>query len=126
MRSQSLAWWLSGVGLGAIGIVLFAFDPQQVSFFPRCPLYAFTGLQCAGCGSQRALHALSHADLAAAWAFNPLAVAAVPYMLLGWVAEFRAQVSTPWARCRRALYGTHAIWAVLVIITVFTVGRNVW
>lgn len=53
---------VAGCGL----LIFHQFNPAQHSFFPRCWLYAATGLHCPGCGGQRALHALLNGDLAGA------------------------------------------------------------
>lgn len=37
-----------------------------------CPVYAFSGIECFGCGLNRAAIALLQMDLAAAWHHNPL------------------------------------------------------
>lgn len=55
-----------------------AFDPAVAGWFPRCLFNAATGLDCPGCGSQRALHALVRGDIAAAWRANAAFVIAVP------------------------------------------------
>ena len=39
-----------------------------------CLLYIFTGIYCPGCGSGRALRALLHLNVRAAFAYNPLFV----------------------------------------------------
>jgi hypothetical protein len=59
--------------------VYFLFNPS-VSFFPECPFHLLTGLDCPGCGSQRAFHALLHGHIAAAAGFNLLAVLAFPLL----------------------------------------------
>lgn len=46
------------VGLITLGIFYFFINPNEVSFFPECPLYFSTGIYCPGCGSQRATHQL--------------------------------------------------------------------
>jgi len=50
-----------------LGIVLaflfFYVNPSNVNFFPKCPLYATTGIYCPGCGSQRATHQLLHLNI---------------------------------------------------------------
>ena len=46
------------VGLISLGIFYFLVDPNEVNFFPKCPLYGVTGFYCPGCGSQRATHQL--------------------------------------------------------------------
>lgn len=38
----------------------------------RCPILAYTGIPCPGCGMTRAARALLRLDFAAAWAQNPM------------------------------------------------------
>ena len=71
------------VGVAFVGVVLlWFFDPSQGGFFPPCPLFKVTGLQCPGCGTTRALHALVHGDVAAAVRWNPFTMGLVPLVLL--------------------------------------------
>ena len=48
-----------------------------------CPVHRFTGLECPGCGNTRALTALLHLDIKAAFGYNPMIFAELLYML--WV-----------------------------------------
>lgn len=68
----------------AAAVIFFAFDPTQVSFFPQCLFHQITGLDCPGCGAQRALHELLHGHLVAAIRFNAMFVASLP--LAAWFA----------------------------------------
>jgi hypothetical protein len=52
--------------------IVYLFDPARYSFYPPCVFRALTGLQCPGCGGTRAVYALLHGDVAAAWALNPM------------------------------------------------------
>lgn len=61
--------------------VYFLFEPKEDSWYPKCPVYATTGLRCPGCGAQRSVHAVLHGDISKAFSFNPLFI---PGML--WVA----------------------------------------
>ena len=58
---------LKYIGMLVLGIVLaflfFYVNPSNVNFFPKCPLYATTGIYCPGCGSQRATHQLLHLNI---------------------------------------------------------------
>ena len=47
-------------------------SPYSAGGYPRCPIYALTGLYCPGCGTARCLHSLLNGDIAAAFAANPL------------------------------------------------------
>lgn len=61
--------------------LLWRIDPNAAdSPWPPCPLHAWTGLYCPGCGSTRALHALLHGDVAQALAMNPLLVCLLPVL----------------------------------------------
>ena len=39
-------------------VLYYTANPNNSIFFPKCPLYASTGIYCPGCGSQRATHYL--------------------------------------------------------------------
>jgi hypothetical protein len=58
------------------------FDPSASVFFPKCPVMMLTGYPCAGCGSQRAIHALLHLDIRTALEYNVLVVIFVPILVL--------------------------------------------
>lgn len=64
---------LSFLGL-VLGLAFFFFDPATQGMFWRCPFNAITGLDCPGCGGQRALHALLHVRFMEALHFNMPAV----------------------------------------------------
>lgn len=74
------AFLIGGLLLVVSGIY-FAFDPAASAFFPPCPLKKFAGLDCPGCGSQRAFHALLHLQFGEAFRFNPLAIASIPLLV---------------------------------------------
>ena len=105
-------------------VAFYVFDPATAGFFPRCPSVVLTGWKCAGCGSQRALHALIHGEFAAAWSLNPLLLLVLPYLAFGFVAERFAVRGGRWARFRQTAYGLPASYLAAVVVVVFTVGRN--
>lgn len=77
-----LRYILVAILLLVLGFVYFKIDPSTNIFFPKCPVVLLTGFPCAGCGSQRAIHALMHLDLAAAVKYNFLVVLFIPFILL--------------------------------------------
>ncbi len=107
-----------------IGLALLsAFDPAASGIFPPCPFHAMTGLHCPGCGTMRALHQLLHGNLLAAFSLNPLMMLSLPWILYGLVSA-----------CVRRLGGRQLptvfvpaawIWALLAVVVVFAVLRNV-
>lgn len=62
----------------ALLFLLHLFPPDRHRFYPRCLLHAWTGLHCPGCGSLRALHALTRGDIRAALESNVLLTVTLP------------------------------------------------
>lgn len=89
---------------------------------PLCPFRSLTGLDCPACGGLRAVFSLSRGDIAAAASHHLLFTVAVPFLILGWSAwTFRA-----FARSE-APSPSLPRWAgpaMLTVLTVFTVARN--
>ncbi|MDT0306647.1 DUF2752 domain-containing protein [Streptomyces sp. DSM 44917] len=77
----------AAVTAAALAFVAAA-DPGRPGVFPACPVLAWWGLYCPGCGGLRSAHALAHGDPAAALGANALAVAAFAawaVVLAGWL-----------------------------------------
>ena len=70
------------------GILYYVFNPSSDSWFFKCPFHLITGLQCPGCGSQRAIHCLLHGDMMEALRFNAFIVVIIPFFLLMAVGEW--------------------------------------
>lgn len=76
----------------AAGSYLYLYDPAAYPAW-QCPIFALTGLQCTGCGGQRAVHALLHGRVHEALALNGWLVAVV--LPLGTL--FGARTLATWA-----------------------------
>jgi hypothetical protein len=63
-------------------VMLYHFDPSQYLWIPKCPTKLLLGIDCPGCGCQRAIHAFLHGDVRAAIHYNPFIVFALPYALM--------------------------------------------
>jgi hypothetical protein len=77
-RSTVAGIWLL---LFAGAVYLFIFEPGRTGFFPVCLFRLLTGLTCPGCGTTRALHAILHGHLEAAFMLNPLLLLASPLLV---------------------------------------------
>jgi hypothetical protein len=66
------------VGVFLAATILFIYNPEDVSFYPRCPLKMLTGYDCPGCGTLRGLHAILHGDFSRAWRLNAALFFAIP------------------------------------------------
>ena len=121
---QSLAFFtvvvLEAAALGS-GAVLFFFDPAKHGFYPICLFHSLTGLNCPGCGATRAAYQLLHGHLLRALHDNALFV-----LLLVALAAQGAWLAMKKIRNQPAAFivSPKALWALLVIMLVFTGLRN--
>ena len=79
MFNKRYALLICGILAAILGAcLLYFFNPEVTSCYPRCPFYVLTGLQCPGCGTLRGLHALMHFQFADAWRHNPGMIVSIP------------------------------------------------
>ena len=119
--------WASVLALGGLaGLIgltlLWNHKPAGQFFFPRCTFYAWTGLQCPGCGGLRATHELLHGNVAEAWRLNALFVTSLP--VAAWTAV--ALLIERWTRLSppHPLRFRHLWVAVLILVLGFGLFRN--
>jgi uncharacterized protein DUF2752 len=122
--SASRVFWVSAgfVAMIAGGVVLYLYDPEAAGFYPVCAFHQMTGLECPGCGSLRALHQLTHGNIAGAWRFNPLLVALLPMGLWLGLREV-ADLTLGWrwpGVITRPIFG----WSLVIVAVVFGIARN--
>lgn len=121
LPSPARPWMVATAALGTCVAVNLA-DPNEAGHYPTCPFLAVTGLQCPGCGTLRAIRALTRGDVLAAVGLNVLTVAMIPVLLWawsGWVAHARGRrTSMPTLAPRVGM-------AVAVVIPLFWVARNI-
>ncbi|WP_158534960.1 DUF2752 domain-containing protein [Mucilaginibacter hurinus] len=104
-------------------MVYYLFNPSEHSFFPKCPFRVLTGFDCPGCGSQRAAHALLHADVVGAIGHNLLLVISMPLLVVHWgykIASLIKKQKLQWP----LLYHRATPKVVFVIVVAFWIIRN--
>ncbi|MGL4173379.1 MAG: DUF2752 domain-containing protein [Actinomycetota bacterium] len=73
-------------GVGSIATAVVAvIDPNIPGRYPICPFLAVTGWYCPGCGSLRAVHALTEGEVVAALSSNPVTVIGVAFAMVWWL-----------------------------------------
>lgn len=106
------------------GLVFYYFiDPLSANFIIKCPFKAITGLDCPGCGSQRAVHELLHGNFKQAFVDNALFIIALPYAFVGILFEWFS-LKYKYPKIRKFLFGKTAIYFVAAIIILFFIMRN--
>lgn len=120
---RSLVIVLVIAALMVLGFIYYALDPSASSVFPRCAFLSLTGYKCPGCGSQRAIHALLHGDVAGAFRFNALLFIAVPWIALCLFAEGQ-RVRNP--RLYARLNAPLLIWLFLALVLIWWLLRNIF
>ncbi len=82
MNKSYLKLFFAFVAMVVLGYLYFKYDPINNLLFPKCPLYATTGIYCPGCGSQRATHALLHLNIPEVFNSNILFLPAIIIVVL--------------------------------------------
>ena len=106
-----------------LGLVYYAVDPASSSAMPKCSFLSLTGYKCPGCGSQRAIHALLHGDVVAAFKYNAFMLISVPWLALCLFAESQRTRNPRWyVRLNAPLL----IWLYLAMLLIWWVLRNIF
>lgn len=109
----------------AVMFIFFYIDPNVYPLFPKCPFLVLTGLECPGCGSQRAVHQLLHLNIAGAFHQNPLLVLYIPYLMVGLYLEYLGGKQR-FPVMRNFLFGKVAAIIIFISIILFWIGRNIF
>ena len=113
-------------GVAALTLLLGLRAGPIAAALPACPLHAFTGIPCPSCGAGAAALALSHFDVAGAFAASPLAgLAWVGFIAGGMIAGLMAAAGReipdpphrlPWPASAAVVVVVAANWAYLVFV----------
>lgn len=104
-------------------VLLYRMDPSASVLAPKCPFHLLTGLDCPGCGSQRAIHSLLHLRLGDAFRYNALMVLSIPFLIL---LVFASLNRKRLPRLYAALNSQATIWTVFAIIVAWWILRNLF
>jgi uncharacterized protein DUF2752 len=112
----------AGLTIACLLVVLYLFSPDQYSFYPRCLLHSWTGLQCPGCGGLRAAHHILHGEIGAAFRLNALFVLSLAVGSLAGAGLLLNRVTGKdfLAYFRRPFW----IWILAAVLLAFGIGRN--
>ena len=110
----------------AVAVVVFLYitNPLDSQIAPKCFWKLATGLDCPGCGFQRALHAFLHGRFADAARFNFFLILALPYLFAVILSDivFRGELRAKWQRVTHSRY---TLWAYIIIYFIWWIVRNI-
>jgi hypothetical protein len=106
----------------ALAAVIRQFPPSQYSFYPVCPIRAWLGVWCPGCGATRALEALLDGRWADASRLNLLFTLLWPVFALTLAMELYSAFR--WNRWRPVPASPLAARCLLTIALLFGFARN--
>jgi hypothetical protein len=121
---KQLYFALITAGVLALAIIYYRFNPAKYSFFPKCHFHSLTGLDCPGCGSQRAFFFLLHGNIADAMRKNLLLVISIPFLLIHFFYKIKSvvlQKDYRWA----IIYHPLTPKIIFAIVVVFWIARNI-
>lgn len=81
MRKNRIQIIIIGIAVIVLSLLYFFYPATKNSFHPSCVFRSVTGLNCPGCGSQRAISALLRVDFLQAVSYNILLVISLPFVL---------------------------------------------
>lgn len=120
LRYKKIIVVMGIIAIATICFLYYRFDPES-GIFPRCVFKQMTGWDCPGCGSQRAVHALLHGEIARAWGYNAGLFVAIPLIAILRLGEMYRTKSQ---RIYRAIHHPIVPIAIMVGIIGWTVMRN--
>lgn len=117
--------YILGISLVVVTLIVvyYNFNPEMYNFFPECPFHKYLHLDCPGCGSQRAIHALLHGDVMAALDYNVLLVLSIPLLFV----HFSLKAYSYFFHKKLELkfwYNPSTPKIIFAIVLVFWVARN--
>ncbi len=104
-------------------LIVFRYNPEEYSWFPKCMFYQLTGLQCPACGSQRAVHAFLHGNFTQAFLYNPFMIISIPYAV-GVV--FATLIETPFfTKIKTILLHEVSVYTYVALFVFWWILRNI-
>ena len=117
--------YVGGLCLVVFLLTLYYFyDPVTTLWTPKCVFKVATGLQCPGCGIQRALHALLQGRFLEAIHYNYFLLFSGPYILL-----FGVRALLPKGKAKdsltKVIEDKRLIWLYIILFFIWFIVRNI-
>ena len=107
-----------------LGVTYYFVNPSSHTHYIKCPWYICTGTSCPACGSQRALHALTHGHLLEALRYNYFFVISIPYALVAVLVSWY-NVNHRLDRLKELAFHRYTLYGYVVLFCAWWVVRNI-
>ncbi|PWS32463.1 DUF2752 domain-containing protein [Pedobacter paludis] len=121
---MKLKYILGFIIIIGLSIIYYKFNPEVYNFFPECPFHKYLHLDCPGCGSQRAVHALLHGHVLSAANYNLLMVLSIPLLLVHFSLKVYSQI-TKKDFALKIWYHPSTPKIIFAIVILFWITRNI-
>jgi hypothetical protein len=103
----------------------YIYNEAESSWSVQCSLYQMTGLQCPGCGGQRALHYLLHGELLKAFRYNAIFVLTLPILIYIYFVIVNVYGLKNTKYINTPLLGQYFGIITIIVLIVFFILRNI-
>jgi hypothetical protein len=122
-KLKTLITIIAIVAIAFVLIFFFCFNPSETAFFPKCPIYSFTGFYCSGCGSQRAIHQFLHGNILEGLKYNVLVLLLAVVILYDWLVKLIDVLFNK--KITNLLHNPKTTYLILLIVVLFGILRNI-
>lgn len=107
---------------GMLALYIF-WNPSETNMFPKCPVYAITGIYCPGCGSQRAAHKILNGNIIEGVRHNyMILLLAMVLLYQGFMYVVNDMLGK---NITNLLHKSKVTFSILIIVILFWVLRNI-
>lgn len=103
----------------------YFYNEANSAWSMQCTFHQVTGLQCPGCGGQRALHHLLHGNLITSLRYNALFVIFIPFFIYLYIILIKVYGLKKQIYIDNFLFSRRFGWSVLVVAISFFILRNI-
>lgn len=90
-----------------------------------CNIKTLTGLECPGCGGQRALHFLLHGHILTAMRYNLFFVLAMPFLAVFYIRFVQVYILKQDRFLKSFVFSTYFAYGLLIAVLLFFILRNI-
>jgi len=115
---------LISIAVVVLSLLYFFYPASKNSFHPSCIFRTITGLNCPGCGSQRAISSILKGDIPQAAAYNILLLISLPFIIYSAVVAIINAFTAKQVQ-QTLFYKNWFIKTVFIVVVLFWILRNI-